>query len=46
MVLDCAGPARAGTAHEVLTATPSIAAIAGTAFFVNITMVKAKCFAV
>jgi hypothetical protein len=42
VVLDCAGPARTGTAHEVLTATPSIAAIAGTAFFVNIIMAKPK----
>jgi hypothetical protein len=30
----------------VLTATPSIAAIAGTAFFVNIIMVKPKSFRV
>jgi hypothetical protein len=30
----------------VLTATTSIAAIAGTACFVNISMVKSKCFRV
>src|SRR5258708_12641944 len=40
VVLDCARPARAGTAHEVLTATPSIPAIAGTAFFLHILIAK------
>src|SRR2546430_13024175 len=33
VVVDCAGAARAGTAHEALTATPSIAAIAGRVCF-------------